>query len=257
MQLRRLLACLVFALAAGLSGPAAPAHADDSVVAEFAGGTVQGVAQNDWHWWGSCRVRDFNGGSWGWYLRASTGYSAPTMHIHHGMLQGYTANGGPGTLGCPTSEEFGWYRGVRQNFSNGYLYWQSGMSRAIAAVNGTPTIWAMDRLGQSSTPLTSNRYWSGWCLRFAYLAHGHSWSTTDSAIQEWRRAISLGRANANTNVPRSAIVYYNWSTFGHAGVYIGDGWVVSTDGVYGETKPVRLHQIGGISPQYLGWAWPL
>jgi hypothetical protein len=44
---------------------------------------------------GPCRVSDFDIGSWGWYLRPSTGVNAPTMHIHHGMLQDYTAAGGP------------------------------------------------------------------------------------------------------------------------------------------------------------------
>jgi hypothetical protein len=262
MKVRRLLVSFLLAstvmTGASLSLGAPVAHADDGVVAEWSSnGTLLGVAQNGWHWWGPCRVRDFNGGSWGWYLRASTGIYSPTFHIHHGMLQGYTGNGGPGRLGCPTSEEFGWYRGVRQNFTNGYLYWQSGMSRAIAAVNGTSTRWAMDRLNETYTTLTSNGRWSGWCLRFAYLAHGRSWSVTDRAIWEWNRAVATGRGYANWSPPAGAIVYYAWGAYGHAGIHIGDGWVVSTDGSYGEAKPVRLAQIGGIGLQYLGWAWPL
>lgn len=236
---------------------ASPALADDGVVAEFSGGTRLGVAQNNWHWWGNCRVRDFNGGSWGWYLRASTGVNAPTMRIHHGMLQGYTANGGPGGVGCPTSEEFGWYRGVRQNFTNGYLYWQSGMSRAIAAVNNTATRWAMDRLGETYTGATGTGRWSGWCLRFSYLAHNRAWSTTGSARLEWDNAVRSGRANANWSPGRGAIVYYDWGQYGHAGIFIGDGWAVSTQGAESNALPVRLHQVGGIGLTYRGWAWPL
>jgi hypothetical protein len=253
----RMLLLALFVVPLGVALPATPARADDGVIAEFSGGTLLGVAQNDWHWWGTCRVRDFNGGAWGWYLRASTGVYAPTMHIRHGMLQGYTATGGPGTVGCPTSEEFGWYRGVRQNFTNGYLYWQPGMSRAIAAVNGTATRWAMDQLGQTYTSSTTTGRWSGWCLRFSYLAHGRAWSVTGSAKLEWERAVRLGRANTSWNPARGAIVYYNWADLGHAGVFIGDGWVVSTQGGVYDALPVRLHQIGGIGLTYRGWAWPL
>lgn len=263
----RLLSGLVLATL-GVSAPmpaslmpatVAPAvHADDGVIAEWQGTTLIGRAQNQWHWWGSCRVQDMNGGAWGWYLRGSTSVTAPSYRIHHGMLAGYTATGGPNGVGCTTSNEFAWAGGVRQNFSNGFLYWQSGMSRAVAARNGTPAGYALARLGQVSTSETSNGRWSGWCLRFSYLANGRQWSTTDRAIWEWNEAVRRGVARAgDRNPPVGAIVYYSWADYGHAGIHVGDGWVVSTQGQLGEAKPVRIHRFDGIGLPYLGWAPPL
>ena len=235
-----------------------PAHADDGVIAEWSGRTRLGVAQNSWHWWGQCRVRDMNGGSWGWYLRASTGVNAPTFRIHHGMLAGYTATGGPGGVGCPTSDEFSWAGGVRQNFTNGFLYWRSGMSRAVAAINGRPSRYAFDRLGQAYTNETNNGRWSGWCLRFAYLANGRKWSTTDRAIWEWNEAVRRGVAHkGDANPPAGAIVYYSWGDYGHAGISVGDGWVISTQGTMGQAQAVRIHTLNGAGLPYLGWAMPL
>jgi hypothetical protein len=265
VNLRRLLAALLMAstvaVVAAVSLGAPVAQADDGVVAEWSSNrTLLGVAKNSWHWWGNCRARDFNGGSWGWYVRASTGINAPTFHIRHGMLQGYTASGGPVRIGCPTSEEFGWKGAVRQNFTNGFLYWQQGMTRAIAAVNGTGARLALERLGEVATPLTDTGRWSGWCLRFAYLANGrNNGSVMGNAIGEWREAVRTGKGHAaDRNPPAGAVVYYEGGDDGHAGVYIGDGWVVSTAGYWWEAKPVRLHQIVPLPGlQYRGWAMPL
>jgi hypothetical protein len=52
-------------------------------------------------------------------------------------------------------------------------------------------------------------------------------------------------------------VYYDWGNFGHAGIHIGDGWVVSTQGTERDALPVRLHPISGIGLAYRGWAMPL
>ncbi len=56
----------VASLALGAFAPS-PVHADDGVIADFSGTTRLGVAQNAWHPWGPCRVRDMNGETWGWY----------------------------------------------------------------------------------------------------------------------------------------------------------------------------------------------
>lgn len=78
------------------------------------------------------------------------------------------------TQADPTGRK--WRGGMRQNFSGGnYMYWRSDMGRAVAAIGG-PTRFAMDRLDETTTGSTSNGRWSGWCLRFAYLAHGRSWA---------------------------------------------------------------------------------
>jgi hypothetical protein len=256
---RRLAAVGLVVALAGSAMLSSTAGADDGVIADFApDGATLGVATNDWHDWGQCRARDFDGGTWDWYMRIATDVAAPGFIVRHGMLAGYTATGGPDGVGCAVNEEYPWKAGARQDFTNGYLYWQNGLARAVAAVNGGPAQWAIDRLGDVAGD-TPTGTWSGWCLRFAYLAHGRPWSTRESAIEEWRASEAAGVAHFDTDpaaIPDGAIVYYSVGTFGHAGIHLGDGWVASTDGNEGESRPIRIHRFDGVY-SYLGWSWPL
>ena len=74
------------------------ARADDGVVAEWSGSTLLGVAKNDWHWWGQCRVRDMNGGTWpigdsgNWSFSFPDGRYRMTMVAGLGSVWSY---GGP------------------------------------------------------------------------------------------------------------------------------------------------------------------
>lgn len=233
---------------------ATPARADDGIATEYADdGRRIGTATTEWYWWGPCRVREFDGGSWGRYLRVADGPHAPSFRVAHATYRGYAAAGGPGGVGCARSAEFAWRGGVRQNFSNGqYMFWRDGMSRSVPAFDG-PVRWAFDRLGERAGPTETGR-WSGYCLRFAYYAHGRS-SVPHSAATHWDDSVRNGRANRDANIPYGAIVHYAVGEYGHAGVHVGDGWVVSTEGDLSQDLPVRMHRYDGVYT-YLGWVWP-
>jgi hypothetical protein len=114
---------------------------------------------------------------------------------------------------------------------------------------------ALERLREVATPLMDTSRWPGWCLRFAYLAHERRSSVKGNAIWNGGRLSGPGKGHAaDRNPPAGAVVYYEGGTDGHAGVYIGDGWVVSTAGYWWGAKPVRLHQIAALPGlQYRGW----
>jgi hypothetical protein len=94
----------------------------------------------------------------------------------------------------------------------------------------------------------------------AYLANGRNGSVAveHNAIGEWREAVRGNMGHADRNPPAGAVVYYEGGTDGHAGVYIGDSWVVSTAGLPKDRLPVRLHLLTPLPGlQYRGWAMPL
>src|SRR5581483_11955730 len=97
------------------------------------GNQIMGVAVNDVHGWGSCAAQDFSqnipGFPWGWFMRVGAGQ--PSHTVRNGMPWGYFDNGGaPGRLGCPTSDEYPYANGARQNFVGGQLEWYPGMNHA-------------------------------------------------------------------------------------------------------------------------------
>jgi cell wall-associated NlpC family hydrolase len=118
---------------------------------------------------------------------------------------------------------------------------------------------ALERLREVATRLTDTRRWSGVVPAVASLAHWLGSSVKGNAIGEWKEAVRTGKGHAaDRNLPAGAVVYYEGGTDGHADIYIGDGWVVSTAGYWWEAKPVRLHQIAALPGlQYRGWAMPL
>jgi hypothetical protein len=60
------------------------------------------------------------------------------------MLFGWFDNGGGPGLGCPTSMQYGYSDGLRQDFTHGSLYWKSGMDHAkrVTWSDATHKIWA-------------------------------------------------------------------------------------------------------------------
>ena len=88
---------------------------------------------------GPCVVQEYSGGAWGRFLRVGQG--GPSYTVRHGMLEGYLsrANGAMGPLGCPTSDEYQFGDGSRQNFEGGILEWHPGFSGAVAVSGRTPS----------------------------------------------------------------------------------------------------------------------
>jgi LGFP repeat len=116
----------------GTSGTSAPGP--------FAASSSTGFSTNTPHGWGPCVAQDYNGGNWGWFIRVGSG--SPTYTVRHGMLEGYLAagRGAEGSLGCPTSDEYPYGSGARQDFQNGTLEWRPGMRGAtiISGLRPTP-----------------------------------------------------------------------------------------------------------------------
>src|SRR5262249_27728918 len=111
-----------------------PADMSDVVVASAPkpsttiNGVNVGIPQNEIHPWGSCRVRDFKGGPLGWVIVSC---AAGTRIVRNGMLFGWCDQGGaPGRLGCPTTDEYAFAGGARQDFQHGSLFWEPGWDHA-------------------------------------------------------------------------------------------------------------------------------
>lgn len=115
-----------------------------------------GFPQNEPHEWGSgCTVQDFNGGPFGWVI---VGYSSGTHIVRNGMLSGwFDYGGGPGDLGCPTTDEYSFGNGVRQDFVGGSLSWAPGMDRSVRMPTPPPCVEAYGFGGRG----TAYNVWGG------------------------------------------------------------------------------------------------
>jgi hypothetical protein len=70
------------------------------------------------HWWDYGYVQDFQGGSIGPCAIFDTGY-----RVQSGFWQTYLQGNNHTRLRFPTSDEFGYGSGTRQNFQGGYMTW--------------------------------------------------------------------------------------------------------------------------------------
>lgn len=211
-----------------------------------------GAAQNSRHGWGRCTVQDFKGGEFDWTI---VSYTAGTHIVHSGMLWGWFDNGGaPDRLGCPTSDEYSWNTGVRQDFQGGSLFWHSGMNHAVltAPASLSAINWAAGRLGQN--------VYAGWCLQFvydAYLQAGVNIGGAGSA-DKWARTHSL---NTSTTPPPGALVFWYGSPGdhydGHVALSVGGGYTISTEEL--TTLTVHVMSIAArnnAGKPYAGWIMP-
>ncbi|HEY4524096.1 MAG TPA: NlpC/P60 family protein [Candidatus Paceibacterota bacterium] len=110
-------------------------------------------------------------------------------------------------------------------------------------------------------------FWNFYCMRFVRTAYG--------APAEYPKAINMhealnekGLISINSSIHVGALVFWYWSTFGHIGIYAGDGKVIHT-GVNPNLKKkgIRESPLSDVTdvldgynhyqkPQtsYLGWA---
>lgn len=107
-------------------------------------------------------------------------------------------------------------------------------------------------------------YWR-MCGRLAARIHSHRTSGYYSAIVQWNAMVLEGKAHpGDMNPPAGVNVFFASTPFGHVGVHLGNGVVVSNDigdsqsgltgGVYITT--LEDHINGAWSLPYLGWAPP-
>jgi hypothetical protein len=131
----------------------------------------------------------------------------------------------------------------------------------VTAAGERAARWAEARVG-ATDPGAENpddpARWSEYCLAFA--------------VQAWRLGAGVGMPSYPTAIahyggvqsqvrggvpPRGAIVFYDaGDAYGHAGVSVGGGDVVSTKGWWWEDLPVRRHRFDGLGIRYLGWYLP-
>jgi serine/threonine protein kinase len=96
-----------------------------AVVNGLSVGTPQGIKYS----WGPCTAQDFTGSAYGPVLVSGT--KQPRV-VRGAIRTGWlNAGGGPGRLGCPTSDEYVYGPGNRQDFDHGSLVWYPGTKQLI------------------------------------------------------------------------------------------------------------------------------
>lgn len=116
--------------------------------------------------------------------------------------------------------------------------------------------FARSQLGVSRTTLTPDGMWSGWCELFTEQAYGTR-ARYGSALADYNAQRAAGRIHTDTNPPAGTLVFYQWGTYGHVGISLGGGQVISTKG-FNTPEPVRQHAVvgaGGTGLPYLGWSY--
>lgn len=215
-----------------------------------------GYPQNGWHGWGNCTVRDYKGGEFDWTIVSTT---AGTHIVHNGMLWGWFDNSGaPGSLGCPTSDEYGWNEGVRQDFQGGSMYWHPGMNRAVRTSSSALT--AIDWADAHK----SDGEFQGWCLKFVLAAYsqanvdlGAGWPADYSA--DYYARYSKHVLDKSTNPPPGAVVLWSGTPDypdGHVALSIGGGYAISTtERDYPSGHIMSIAERNQTKP-YAGWFMP-
>lgn len=212
-----------------------------------------GYPQNGWHRWGSCTVRDYKGGDFDWTVASNT---AGLHIVHNGMLWGWFDNGGAAKgLGCPTTDEYDWNTGVRQDFQGGSLFWHPGMNRAAltSPVALQAISWAASHQGQ--------HFLDGACLVFVHDAYGSAGRDIGRGESANSYAVAhRGSLNPSTTPPPGALVFW-WGTpgyeDGHVALSVGGGYALST----GERDDPNVHVLSiaernAYPKPYAGWLMP-
>lgn len=136
---------------------------------------------------------------------------------------------------------------------------------------GTPNPRADDEDVKKENHEKYHPFWNFYCMRFARTAYAApaNYAKAEDMYQSLSRA---GAINTSNDIPQGALVFWHWSTYGHIGIYTGDGKVIHTgvnpskkkDGI--RESPLtditevlngyNQYEIGGTRTSYLGWAYP-
>jgi hypothetical protein len=156
---------------------------------------------------------------------------------------------------CVTQYGQGAYAGL-DNPGNPYTWYCQGWS--VTANMRAAATWAIAEKN-SPDPTWSDHYghpWSGWCEQFVEQANGFRFRFP-SAIAHYTSQRDQHRIHTDTNPPVGAVVFYGGGGgYGHVGVSIGAGQVISTQGYLGQRLPVWQHGVTALSNPYYGWAYP-
>lgn len=226
---------------------------------------VVGYPINDAYRNGSGWYQNFVGGYWGRTVIARADSTRIERSVRGNILNYWLQSGGAtGRFRYPLTDSYPYNGGHRQEFEGGSIFW-SATTGAITFVppQAAPTreqkavAWA---IAEKNSPLPQwsdefQRYWSGYCEGFVEVAFGTRGQFA-SAIAHYNWQLARGRINTNTSPPPGAVVFYGGSGgYGHVGVAIGSGQVISTQGYNGQRLAVWQHSVTGLSNPYLGWAY--
>lgn len=224
--------------------------------------TVIGYPYNDPHRWGNGWAQDFDGGSLGWTILVRGDSVGAVYKVHTGFRGAWiNYQGVYGYLGFPTSDEYGWGTGSKQDFQGGSLIWDA--VNGVRQYNGQPpptntreqkaADWALAELNSPDPSWSDefNRAWSGYCEGFAEVAYGtRSKFASSNDHYSWQAA--NGRIHTDASPPRGAVVFYS----GHIGISMGDGTTISTQGYDGQRLKVWRHATTGfLYNAYWGWSY--
>jgi uncharacterized protein YraI len=133
---------------------------------------------------------------------------------------------------------------------------------AGARISEEAISWMTGRMNLS--PKTTNSAYAGgssqnnqyhwWCAKAVWDAFTHGRTVVglnaQSAIDLWHRVPSQHKRSGDTNPPRGAQVFYNHTGYGHTGISLGNGQIITTNGPGGVVAVLPL----GAFPNYLGWS---
>ncbi len=110
----------------------------------------------------------------------------------------------------------------------------------------------------------SKDYGANQCLKYISDVYGKMGFDTrynlGSAIKYWSILKDEGKAHYDSlaNVPVGADVFFDFPTYGHVGIYVGDGYIIHnrtlSSGDYGVIKQ-KVSDNDYYMNNYLGWAW--
>jgi hypothetical protein len=220
---------------------------------------VIGYPTGDDFRWGNGWSQNFSGGSQGSTTLARPDQNNTVRQVWGGVRAFWFSIGGAaGMVGYPLNEEYGWNGIRRQDFQGGSIIWDSVNKGRLLSTRESKAVNYVIAEKNSATPAWSEefgRYWSGYCEGFVEIAFGTKF-IFGSAIDHYNWQLSQGRIRTDTNPPTGAVVFYGGGYgYGHVGVSIGSGQVISTQGFNGQTYPIWQHGVTSLSNPYLGWAY--
>ncbi len=220
---------------------------------------VVGYPNNNRHLWGAAWAQDFSGGQRGWNILLSEDGASESYDVLGELLHKYIDLGGAaGLLDVPTSDQYPWQGGWRQDFAGGSLGWsladgayQIGTLPGVGAGSREQRAigWAQSQIGQQYQP--DGKPWNGWCDRFVANAYGMANSGYYTAIGQFQNLQARGLIHGDHNPPPGALVFFTGVPgLGHVMLSLGNGQFISTGLVIFQTN-WNMPGIGS----YLGWSW--
>ena len=158
--------------------------------------------------------------------------------------------------------------GRRENLAGGgYAFWTPSLPRcgSSAPPPAPPARSTQDRAVSWALAQVGRGDYDYWCLKFSLDAYrigaGRTVPSAGWARQWWdQRPAQQRRGDASP--PKGALVFWNWTgtvdginrNWGHVGVSLGDGRVVSSR--FSTGRGVHVFRLSDARSNYLGWIMP-